>query len=138
MNKRGPIVVIEDDADDREMIVEIFKDLGYPNKIMCFDNGADTLIFLKQIDVFPFLILSDINMPVMDGLMLRNEVLNDNDLRNKCIPYLFYSTSSNEKVIADAYALSIQGFFVKPETYRDLKTALKTIVEYWQQCVAPR
>ena len=34
MNKSGPIIVIEDDPDDQEVLVEIFQKLGYINKII--------------------------------------------------------------------------------------------------------
>jgi hypothetical protein len=34
MNKNGPIIVIEDDEDDQEILLEIFNRLEYPNKIV--------------------------------------------------------------------------------------------------------
>ena len=63
MNKNGPIIVIEDDEDDQQMLVEIFKKLGYSNNVIYFFDGNKALQYLNQIDVKPFLILSDINMP---------------------------------------------------------------------------
>jgi uncharacterized protein (DUF1919 family) len=36
MNKSGPIIVIEDDIDDQEILIEIFENLGYKNKIIFF------------------------------------------------------------------------------------------------------
>ncbi len=68
MNKNGPVVVIEDDKDDQEMLDEIFKKLDYKNNIVFFKDGNDTLVYLNKIDVIPFLILSDINMPKINGL----------------------------------------------------------------------
>lgn len=34
MNKNGPVIIIEDDHDDQEILGEIFGELGYPNKVM--------------------------------------------------------------------------------------------------------
>jgi CheY-like chemotaxis protein len=137
MNKIGPIIVIEDDADDQELLVEIFQSLGYVNKIIYFHDGNDALAYLNQSDVQPFLILSDINMPKLNGFELRNKVFTDQQLQTKCIPYLFFTTAANKKSVTDAYSMSVQGFFVKPTSMKGLENTIRKIVEYWQECIAP-
>ena len=57
MNKLGPIVVIEDDIDDQEMLQKIFKDLDYKNNIIFFSDGNLALDYLNSSEVQPFLIL---------------------------------------------------------------------------------
>jgi CheY-like chemotaxis protein len=136
MNKVGPIVVIEDDPDDQEVLVEIFQKLGYINKIIYFHDGNDALAYLNKSDVQPF-ILSDINMPKINGFELRNKVFASEQLQTKCIPYLFFTTSANKKSVIDAYTLSVQGFFVKPTSMQALENTIRKIVEYWQECIAP-
>jgi DNA-binding NarL/FixJ family response regulator len=68
---------------------------------------------------------------------LRAKVHENEDLRIKSIPYLFFSTSAEQQYVIDAYSKSIQGFFVKPKNYAEIKETIKTIVEYWQKCVSP-
>src|SRR5215213_2302450 len=137
MNKTGPIIVIEDDPDDQAMLAEIFLNLAYPNKIFYFFDGNEALAFLNQTDVQPFLILSDINMPKINGFELRNKVFTNEQLQLKCIPYLFFTTGANKKSVIDAYAMSVQGFFLKPSSIQKLENTIKKIVEYWQECIAP-
>jgi CheY-like chemotaxis protein len=137
MNKIGPIVVIEDDPDDQEVLVEIFQKIGYVNKIIYFHDGNDALAYLNKCDVQPFLILSDINMPKISGFELRNRVFTNEQLQTKCIPYLFFTTSTNKKAVIDAYTMSVQGFFVKPTSMQALENTIRKIVEYWQECIAP-
>jgi CheY-like chemotaxis protein len=137
MNKSGPIVVIEDDPDDQEVLVEIFQKLGYVNKIIYFLDGNEALAYLNKSDVQPFLILSDINMPMISGFELRNKVFTNEQLQTKCIPYLFFTTSANKKSVIDAYTMSVQGFFVKPNSMQGLENTIRKIVEYWQECIAP-
>jgi CheY-like chemotaxis protein len=137
MNKNGPIIVIEDDPDDQEMLVEIFETLGYVNEIIYFNDGNAALAYLTQTDVQPFIILSDINMPRMSGFELRNKIFTNEQLQTKCIPYLFFTTTANKNAVIDAYTLSVQGFFVKPSTMKGLENTLRKIVEYWQECIAP-
>ena len=102
MNKVGPIIVIEDDADDQELLVEIFKRLGYVNKIIYFHDGNEALVYLNDNDVQPFLILSDINMPKLNGFELRNKVFTDKQLQSKCIPYLFFTTTADKKSVMES------------------------------------
>jgi CheY-like chemotaxis protein len=137
MNKSGPIIVIEDDPDDQEVLVEIFQKLGYINKVIYFQDGNDALVYLNKSDVQPFLILSDINMPKISGFELRNRVFTNEQLQTKCIPYLFFTTSANKKSVIDAYTMSVQGFFVKPNSMQALENTIRKIVEYWQECIAP-
>ena len=137
MNKSGPIIVIEDDIDDQEILIEIFENLGYKNKIIFFHDGNEALVYLNKSDVQPFLILSDINMPKLNGFELRNLVFTNEQLQTKCIPYLFFTTTANKKSVIDAYTMSVQGFFVKPNSIPALETTIRKIVEYWQECIAP-
>jgi CheY-like chemotaxis protein len=137
MNKNGPVVIIEDDADDQLILQEIFKSLNYDNPIVYFNDGNDALEFLNKTDVIPFLILSDINMPKINGFELRTRVHTNEQLQLKCIPYLFFTTSANKQSVIDAYAMSVQGFFVKPNTYDKLENTIRKIMEYWKECIAP-
>ncbi|HUQ96439.1 MAG TPA: response regulator, partial [Chitinophagaceae bacterium] len=116
MNKTGPIIVIEDDAEDQEILVEIFKNLGYKNEIVYFLDSAKALEYLTDTDANPFLILSDINMPRINGFELRSKIFTNEQLKLKCIPYLFFTTGANKQSVIDAYSMSVQGFFVKPNT----------------------
>jgi CheY-like chemotaxis protein len=137
MNKGGPIIIIEDDLDDQEILTEIFQELEYKNEIIFFKEGEKALEYLSDTTIEPFIIFSDINMPRLNGMELRAKVVENEDLRIKSIPYLFFTTSAEQQYVIDAYSKSIQGFFVKPKAYNEIKETIKTIVEYWQKCVSP-
>ncbi|MCE7059149.1 response regulator [Dyadobacter sp. CY343] len=137
MNKKGPIVIIEDDMDDQDILSEIFKELNYKNELVFFGDGVQALEYLTYIDIEPFLVLSDINMPKLNGMELYEKIHNNEDLRLKSIPYLFFSTSAEQEHVINAYSRSIQGFFIKPSNYDKLKKMIVKIVEYWQECESP-
>jgi CheY-like chemotaxis protein len=137
MQKTGPIIVIEDDLDDQLLLEETFQNLNYPNKVIFFVDGYDALAYIEKTDVKPFLILSDINMPKIGGFELRQKVQNNEALKVRCIPYLFFTTGSNRKAVYEAYAMSAQGFFIKPNSMRELQDTIRKIVEYWQECFSP-
>jgi CheY-like chemotaxis protein len=137
MKNSGPVIVIEDDPDDRDILRDVFQKIDYPNEICFFNNGQSALDYLNRTDIIPFLILSDINMPVLDGFALRDKVKIDAKLQVKCIPYLFFTTASDQQIIIDAYSKSVQGFFIKPNSMATLEKTIRVIMEYWQLCASP-
>jgi CheY-like chemotaxis protein len=137
MNKTGPIVIIEDNGDDQEFMMNVFQDLNYVNEIIFFRDGEEALEYLHKTPTEPFIILSDIEMPKLNGMALREQVNNNENLRLKCIPYLFFTSSDDQEHVINAYSKSVQGFFIKPSSFEKLKNTIRKIVEYWQECESP-
>lgn len=137
MNRKGPIIIIEDDQDDQDVLKDVFESLAYPNKLMFFADGEEALVFLQKSTVSPFIIFSDMNMPKLNGMELREKIQENEDLRLKSIPFLFFSTTAEQKHIVEAYSRSVQGFFVKPNSFNEIRETIQTIVEYWLKCVSP-
>ncbi|MCF2505174.1 response regulator [Dyadobacter sp. CY107] len=137
MNRNGEIIIIEDDEDDHFLLEEVFTILNYPNKRVYFHDGFSALEHLHDPSTVPFLVLSDINMPQIDGFELREKLKNDADIHLKCIPYLFFSTAMSQQMVIDAYSMSVQGFFIKPGSIPELTDTIKAIIEYWKKCASP-
>jgi CheY-like chemotaxis protein len=137
MNKNGEIIVIEDDMDDQEMFADIFQKINISNKVLFFGNGEDALEYLQRPGIEPFLILSDINLPRLNGFELRERVFTNKELSKKCIPYIFFTTSASKEAVTNAYAFSAQGFFIKPHSFRELEEDITSIITYWKKCFSP-
>ena len=73
-DKNGSVVIIEDDIDDQKFLKSVFKKLNYSNEILFFVNGEEALAYLKLPEVLPFLILSDIDQPLLKGFDLRIQI----------------------------------------------------------------
>jgi CheY-like chemotaxis protein len=137
MSKNNPVVILEDDPEDQELIQEAFKELGILNPLRIFSTGDEVLNYLRSTHEQPFIILSDINLPGMNGLELREEIDKDKELRKKSIPFLFFTTASDQYAIEKAYELTVQGYFVKENMFSDLKATIKLMVDYWSKCKHP-
>jgi CheY-like chemotaxis protein len=137
MNKNGPVIVIEDDLDDQYMLDIVFRKLGHPNEVIYFPDGQEALDYLLHTEEMPFLILSDINMPRLDGFELRQKIHVDAQLQVKCIPYLFFSTAADQEMVIKAYSLSAQGFFIKQHSMAELEKSISIMMDYWKRCAAP-
>lgn len=137
MNKYGPIILIEDDLDDQELMKELFDELNLENEIVMFDQGIKALQYLRQPTIKPFVIISDINMPGLDGYQLREMITQDPALSKKCIPFLFCTTGATVDTVEEAYSRSIQGIFQKPTSYDAWKEIILSIVNYWRNAISP-
>jgi CheY-like chemotaxis protein len=137
MMRSGPIMIIEDDRDDQELLEETFSTLNYPNEVIFFANGNEALEYLDKTSTPPALIISDINMPVINGFEIKEKINKDSELRNRCIPFIFFTTSAQKCAVVDAYSLSDQGFFSKPNSMENLRNTIKTIVDYWLRSYTP-
>lgn len=134
--KAGPIIIVEDDPDDQLLISEICKRLNQGG-VVIFDNGISVLNYLRTTTDQPFLILCDVNMPAMNGLQLRAEIIRDEILRKKSIPFVFFSTVAMQEEVDAAYDLIVQGYFEKGRNYDDLESTLQLLIAYWQKCRHP-
>jgi CheY-like chemotaxis protein len=132
MKETRAILIVEDDPDDCELIQLALKDIGIENEQRCFKNGKEALDYLHSTEEKTFLILSDVNMPVLDGLELKRKINTNDKLRTQSIPFVFLSTSNAKKDINAAYDLLAQGFFTKPDKFDALINLLKSVTSYWK------
>ena len=129
-----PIIILEDDIDDQEIMREVLDDLQSGYRVDFYSHAKNLLDYLYTTKETPFLILSDVNLPSMNGLELR-KIINENEfLRLKSIPFIFLSTSSDEYAVKQAYNLTVQGYFLKQYSIPEIKTTMKLIIDYWEKC----
>ncbi|WP_276485579.1 response regulator [Paraflavitalea pollutisoli] len=131
---KGPIIIVDDDPDDRDIYAEIIRDMGIPNQIRFFNGGQECLQYLSTTTEQPFVILSDINMPRMNGLEFKEKIQADEYLRQKGIPFVFISTNAHPSTVRKAHILSVQGYFMKPASMGTIRTMLTKIFDYWELC----
>jgi CheY-like chemotaxis protein len=132
MARLGPIIIIEDDADDQEIMKDVFTSLNVPNQLKFFGTCVEAYQYLETTSDKPFLIFSDINLPGMSGAELKKKINENVQLRRKSIPYVFLTTTSEHHVVLDAYENLSQGFFTKPNNIGDLKKMIEMILTYWK------
>jgi CheY-like chemotaxis protein len=133
----APIVIVEDDLDDQFLMQKIFERIGANIELIFFNNGREAFSYLKATERDTFLILCDINMPVMNGLELRAQINADESLRRKSIPFIFLSTATRESDIQQAYDMTVQGFFRKENSLEKMQEVIFSIVKYWNKSQHP-
>jgi CheY-like chemotaxis protein len=138
MSKQGPIILIEDDIDDQEITSDLIRGIGMKNEVLIFSSSEEALSWLKShLNIQPFIILSDVNLPKMSGIQLKERIDEDQVLKQKSIPFVFYSTSADKKTVSDAYQFRVQGYFPKEASIAEMKENLRLIFSYWMKCKHP-
>jgi CheY-like chemotaxis protein len=137
MSQNGPIILVEDDPDDIEIYEMILDELGLKNRLLVFLNPVLALEYLRKMEEGPFLIICDINLPAMHGLEMREIIAENEELCRKSIPFIFMTTSASKSEVELAYEETVQGYFVKSDTYAGFKQQLAKILDYWTICLHP-
>lgn len=106
------IIIAEDDIDDGDIIGHSFAKHPSFVKISLVKNGKELLEFLKKEQKKPDVILTDINMPIINGLEALMEISNDIEL-NKIITFA-YSTSINPIYESKCLQYGVKAFLIKP------------------------
>jgi CheY-like chemotaxis protein len=135
---QGIFVFVDDDRDEHFLLNIAMKELKLDNKMASFYNGAEALTFLRECEEDIFLILSDMNMPKMDGLELKRMIELIPELKAKCIPFFYHSNTSSSLEVKTAYTLNIQGYIRKAIDTEGTVESLKRIVQMWTNCVHPK
>ncbi|MEX1056429.1 MAG: response regulator, partial [Natronospirillum sp.] len=110
------ILVVEDIATMRKMLKDSLHMMGLNNVLMA-ENGeqALTLLDANRVD----LIISDYNMPRMDGMELLKFIRKNPAWRS--IPYMMVTGESDRAMVSEAIQEGVTQFLIKPFTYADLQ-----------------
>lgn len=134
----NPILIIDDDQDDLDLIKEVASFLKIDRPIHFFKSGDELVAYLRSNTLPPFLIICDVNLPGQDGFEVKKRISESEELKYSSVPFVYWSTSASEKQIQHAYDLPAQGFFFKPTNFDDLCETVKTLVAYWQKSQHPK
>lgn len=121
------IIIAEDDFDDGEIIVECFSRHEAFSKVEWVKNGRELLNVLDYAgNMKPDVILTDINMPIMNGIEALQEICQNQQLRN--IPVFVYSSTINPIYELKCKELGTKGFLVKPFRLDDFNEIPRQII----------
>ncbi|NOT76022.1 MAG: response regulator [Cyclobacteriaceae bacterium] len=130
MQDNRSIVIAEDDSDDRLLLETAFKETGLQLDVVFAHNGVDLLkILTDENNVYPRVILLDLNMPKKDGRESLKEIKQHPHLKK--IPVVIFTTTKNESEIARCYELGANTYVVKPDSYSDLLKVVSRLKAYW-------
>lgn len=136
--KGNPILIVDDDLEDLDLIKEVIDHLNIERAIHYFKSGVELENFLQTSSMAPFFVICDVNLPDEDGFAIKKRISLNKELKYKAVPFIFWSTDASEKQIQYAYDLPAQGFFFKPSNFKELCETFETIMNYWEKSQHPK
>ncbi len=118
------VLVVDDFPTMRRIVKNLLKQLGFEN-IDEAENGEDALNKLKSGEYG--LVVSDWNMPVMEGIELLRNVRNDPQLKD--IAFLMVTAEAEKEKVIEAIKAGVDNYVVKPFTGEVLKEKLEKIAQ---------
>ncbi|MDH5397749.1 MAG: response regulator [Cyclobacteriaceae bacterium] len=118
------ILIVDDSESIRELVGSTLEEAGYT--VTRGVNGKDGLECLQQMDENVKLIITDLNMPVMDGIELVKEVRKHKNF--KYLPILILTTETQVTKKREAKAEGATGWIVKPFEKERLLSVVKKVI----------
>lgn len=136
-----PILVAEDDPDDRLIIKDAFEEAGVHHVIHYVEDGQELMDYLCLRGKYswpnhssrPGIILLDLNMPKKNGQDALREIKSDQNLKR--IPVVVMTTSKRVEDIGLLYDLGANSYIQKPTDFTTLVTIVKALSRYWFEIV---
>ena len=117
------ILIVDDFATMRRIFKTNLRQFGFNNFVEA-ENGLQALEVLKKNEVD--LIISDWNMPSMDGLEFLKAVRGDKSLKN--IPFIMVTAEGQKRNVVEAVKAGVNSYIVKPFAPEILEEKLKQVL----------
>jgi two-component system chemotaxis response regulator CheY len=123
--KKLKVLIVDDSAVMRKIVERALRQGGLDlGEVFEASNGAEALAVVQEVPLD--LILTDINMPVMDGLeFLRNLAGIDSA---KDVPVVMITTEGSEARVVEALSAGAKGYLRKPFTPEQVKERVSPLV----------
>ncbi len=133
----APILLAEDDPDDRFLLMNAVRRSKLSLPIRMVDDGEALMDYLYHRGAYtapdasprPSLILLDLNMPRKDGREALREIKTTPGLRP--IPVLVLTTSRSQRDIDQSYALGVNAFLSKPNSFEEMVQTVRILHNFW-------
>ena len=119
------VLLIEDNAGDALLVAQILADCQLPVQLHIARDGEQALQMLEEENLKPSLIVLDLNLPKISGSALLKR------FKNRDVPVVVFSSSSNDAEVAQALALGACQYVRKPSDIQAFTDAVCGMLLKW-------
>ena len=137
------ILLVEDNADDRELMKLAFAQSEIPHNLIILSDGIEALNYLQRASynedlslsgdrsmaAMPAVVILDVNLPTIDGIEVLRRIRGDSRIR--IIPVVIISSSNEPQDLINSYINGCNSYIRKPLNFTQLKKFAKEISTYW-------
>lgn len=137
MREELEILIVEDNANDAELMMRTLKKNNLSNKIKLLEDGEKALDYIyckgeyKDRDCanLPKIIFLDLKLPKVNGLEVLEKLKSDE--MTKKLPVIIVTSSREDPDIERAYELGANSYVVKPVDFDDFVKSMVQLGLYW-------
>jgi two-component system, response regulator len=124
------ILLVEDSAADREFALRALRKHNPASRVEIAEDGVVALELLHgAAAVRPRVVLLDLQMPRLGGIEMLRQLRADE--RTCLLPVVVFSSSSEERDLAECYQLGVNSYVVKPGDFEGYERAIIALAQYW-------
>lgn len=133
---KNKLFIVDDDIDDIFFLTEAFTKKSKHFDVVSFQDAEDVLFQLSNLSVenYPTLIITDLNMPRLNGFELLERLKSDGQLKH--IPVFISSNSSLDNNRVSCMNSGAEAYFVKPYTLEEYLQMVENILELVKERMA--
>ena len=142
MHELKRILLVEDSANDVELILTALSENCLANEVVVVRDGEEALDYLYRKGVFklrmegnPIVVLLDLKLPKVDGLEVLAQIKSDPELRS--VPVVVLTSSREEQDLINSYNLGTNASVVKPVDFHEFVDAIKELGLFWAMVNQP-
>jgi two-component system response regulator len=127
----GPILLVDDNVDERDLLVRAFARIGVTNPIVVATDGKEALDLVHGATdpLTPALVLLDLNMPRLDGSVVVERMRAD--ARTRLVPVVVLTSSALETDVAACYRAGANRVVQKPVDYTEFVDVVRDLCRDW-------
>lgn len=130
MNSPGPILLVEDNPDDRDLTIMALRESNVANPIEVARDGEEALRYLAdERKPLPALVLLDLKLPKIMGLDVLKQLRAQE--RTRTIPVVVLTSSREEPDRHASYANGVNAYVCKPVDFDAFADAVRQLGLFW-------
>jgi CheY-like chemotaxis protein len=132
------ILLVEDDPGHARLTEKNLRRASISNRIINFDDGQKVVNYLRNDSAVltPLLVLLDLNLPVLDGYRVLEQIKGNDSTRH--IPVVVLTTTDDPREVARSYELGCNAYIHKPVDYTKIAEVLGKLGLYFTIVSPPK
>ncbi|HET9619793.1 MAG TPA: response regulator [Kofleriaceae bacterium] len=131
------IVLVEDNANDEELMLRAFRKSGISNRVVILRDGAEALDYFfvrgayadRALSDITQVVLLDLKLPKINGIEVLRQLRADE--RTQLLPIVILTSSAEEQDLLRCYSLGANSYVRKPVDFTQFVDAVRQLGQYW-------
>jgi len=130
-SERVDVVLVEDDPNDAELILRVFRKHNMVNKTVLLKDGAEAVEFFfgSRANDHPKVVLLDLKLPKVSGIEILQRLKSEE--RTSSIPVVVLTSSAENQDVKAAYKYGVNSYVTKPIRFEEFANAVAELRLYW-------